>query len=37
MQGKWVEVEVVHGREWNSITQKDWNNTKSYNLKLNLK
>jgi hypothetical protein len=37
MQGEWVEIEVMHAREWNSAAQKDWNNTKSSNLKLNLK
>ncbi len=22
-ESEWVEVEVVHGREWNSVAQKD--------------
>jgi len=35
MKGKWVQVEVVHGREWNLAIQKDWKNTKSSNLRLN--
>jgi hypothetical protein len=23
MQGEWVEIEVMHAREWNSAVQKD--------------
>jgi hypothetical protein len=23
MQGEWVEIEVMHAREWNSAAQKD--------------
>jgi hypothetical protein len=37
MQVEWLEIEVVHGKEWNLVAQKDLNNTKSFNLKLNLK